>query len=144
MRKLMVTIGIAVIAAAAVLLQSHAQDTVDVSTLPFSSARQAGNTLYVSGQIAVKPDGTSLAGKSVAEQTHQTMKNLGAALADYGYTWDDVVKVTVYLDDMDYYDEMNAAYRTYFDGAFPARECIGGVELALGLDMEISCIAYKE
>lgn len=121
----------------------HAPQKVDVAALPFSPARQAGPTLYVSGQIPVKPDGTTVKG-SVTEQAQQTMDNIAAVLKDYGYTFADVVNITVYLSDMKHYQEMNAAYREYFpDGKFPARACVGGLQLAFGADLEISAIAYK-
>ena len=110
--------------------------------LPFSASRSAGDTLYVSGQIPIKPDGTFESGTTDA-QTRQVMENLGAVLKDNGYTFDDVVKVTVYLKSMDDYQEMNGAYRTFFSGKFPARECVGGLQIAAGLDVEISAIAYK-
>lgn len=119
-------------------------EKVNVAALPFSPARQAGPTLYVSGQIPVQPDGTPLKG-TIAEQTKQTMDNIAAVLKDNGYTFADVVNVTVYLSDMKHYQEMNAAYRAYFaDGKFPARACVGGLQLAFGADLEISAIAYKE
>ncbi len=120
------------------------QERVDVQTLPFSPARAAGNTLYVSGQIGVTPDGDPLRG-TVADETRQCMENLGRALKDQGYDFGDVVRVTVYLADMKDYSEMNTAYREYFpDGKFPARACVGGLQIAFGLRTEISCIAYKE
>jgi 2-iminobutanoate/2-iminopropanoate deaminase len=110
--------------------------------LPFSAARTAGDTLYVSGQIPMKADGTLESGSTTA-QTRQVMENMGKVLKEEGYTFDDVVKVTVYLKSMDDYQEMNAAYREFFSGDFPARECVGGLEIAAGLDVEISAIAYK-
>lgn len=110
--------------------------------LPFSPARHAGDTLYLSGEIPVKPDGTFEQGSTEA-QTRQTMENLGRTLKKNGCTFDDVVKVTVYLKSMDDYQEMNATYRTFFSGEFPARECVGGLEIAFGSDLEISAIAYK-
>jgi 2-iminobutanoate/2-iminopropanoate deaminase len=119
-----------------------AQEPVPTSVLPFSAARQAGETLYLSGQIARTPDGESVR-DSVAAETRQTMDNLGAVLEENGYAWRDVVNVTVYLRDIEDYTEMNAAYRTYFDGAFPARACVGGVEIVFGHRVEISAIAYK-
>lgn len=120
------------------------QNRVAVQTLPFSPARVAGNTLYVSGQIGVTPDGDPVLG-SVADETRQCMQNIGRVLNDNGYTFADVVSVTVYLADMKDYNEMNAAYRTFFpDGAFPARACVGGLQIAFGFHTEISCIAYKD
>lgn len=71
------------------------------------------------------------------------MENLGRTLKKNGCTFDDVVKVTAYLKSMDDYQEMNATYRTFFTGEFPARECVGGLEIAFGSDLEISAIAYK-
>ena len=120
------------------------QQRVDGQTLPFSPARAAGNTLYVSGQIGVTPDGDPVRG-SVADETRQCMENLGRALKDHGYDFGNVVRVTVYLADMKDYNEMNAAYREFFpDGNFPARACVGGLQIAFGLNTEISCVAYKE
>ncbi len=120
------------------------QDRVPVSALPFSAAREAGNTLYVSGQIGVTPAGDPVRG-SVAQETRQCMENLGRALKEHGYGIEDVVSVTVYLADMADYVEMNAAYRESFtDGNFPARACVGGLQIAFGLRTEISCIAYKD
>lgn len=116
---------------------------VEVAALPFSAARAAGGTVYVSGQIPVRPDGSVVEG-SVTDQTRQTMDNIGAVLKDNGLTFADVVNVTVYLSDMKHYQEMNAAYREYFpDGKFPARACVGGLQLAFGADLEISAIAHK-
>jgi 2-iminobutanoate/2-iminopropanoate deaminase len=117
---------------------------IDVAALPFSPARQAGPTLYVSGQIPVKADGTTVTG-DIAAETRQTMDNIGAILKDHGRTFADVVNVTVYLSDMKHYPAMNAAYREYFpEGKFPARACVGGLQLAFGADLEISAIAYKD
>jgi len=114
-----------------------------VQGLPFSPARQAGSTLYLSGQIAALPDGTMMDG-DITAQTRQTMDNLGSVLKDNGYTFDDIVSVTVYLKDMKDYQEMNAAYREYFPNGFPARACVGGLQIAFGLDVEISAIAVKK
>ena len=110
--------------------------------LPFSPARSAGDTLYVSGQIPMKPDGTLETGDAAA-QTRVVMENVGRVLKDNGYTFDDVVKASVYLKSMDDYQSMNAVYRTFFSGEFPARECVGGLEIAAGLNVEISVIAHK-
>lgn len=142
MRKIAGTLALAA-AILAAGLTVRAQESIDISALPFSPAQQGGGTLYLSGQIPVTPEGEVVKG-SIAEQTHQTMKNLQAILEDNGYTWDDVVKVSVFLSDMEHYQEMNAAYRTYFENGFPARECVGGLQLALGADLEISCIAHKD
>ena len=111
--------------------------------LPFSPARTAGNTLYLSGQIPKATDGTLVRG-DVGEQTRQVMANIGSILKENGYTFDDVVKMTVFLKDIEDYTEMNAAYRTFFSERFPARECVGGLQIVAGLDVEISAIAHKK
>jgi 2-iminobutanoate/2-iminopropanoate deaminase len=119
-----------------------AQEPLNKTALPFSAARQAGETIFFSGEIPVKPDGSFEQGDTTA-QTRQTMENLGRTLKQRGCTFDDVVKVTVYLRSMEDYQEMNATYRTFFSGKFPARECVGGLEIAFESDLEISAIAYK-
>lgn len=110
--------------------------------LPFSPARQAGNTLYLSGQIGRTPEGADVR-DSVAAETRQTMENLGAVLTEHGYTWSDVVSVTVYLKDLADYAEMNKAYSEFFNGVYPARACVGGVEIVFDHRVEISAIAYR-
>lgn len=110
--------------------------------LPFSPARQAGDVIYLSGEIPIKADGTFEQGDTAA-QTRQVMENLQRTLRANGCTFADVVKVTVYLRSMEDYEAMNAAYRTYFRGEFPARECVGGLEIAFGSDLEVSAIAIN-
>jgi 2-iminobutanoate/2-iminopropanoate deaminase len=109
--------------------------------LPFRPARNAGDLIFLSGEIPIKPDGTFEQGDT---QTRLVMENLRKTLKANGCTFDDVVKVTVYLRSMEDYQEMNIAYRTFFSGEFPARECVGGLEIAFGSDLEISAIAYKK
>lgn len=120
-----------------------AQEPVPLSKLPFSPARRAGNTLYVSGQVARTSDGKDVK-DSVAAETRQVMENIGRVLQENGYTFDEVVSATVYLADIQDYQAMNKVYASYFKKGFPARACIGGVELVFGFRVEISCIAYKD
>ena len=120
-----------------------AQDPVPLSKLPFSAARKAGNTLYVSGSVARRPDGTDEK-SSVEAETRQVMENLGRVLKDHGYSFEDVVSATVYLKDIGDYQEMNKAYASFFKGKFPSRACVGGIELVFDFRVEISVVAYKE
>ena len=119
-----------------------AQEAVAIKTLPFSAARQAGHTLYVSGQVARTPEGEDVK-TSVDAETRQVMDNVGRVLEANGYSFEDVVRATVYLESIEDYHEMNKEYASYFENAFPARACVGGVELVFGFRVEISCIAYK-
>ncbi len=121
----------------------RAQKPVSIKTLPFSAARQAGNTLYVSGQIPRTPDGKDVK-DSVAKETRQAMDNIGRILATHGYTFDDVVFANVYLKEIKDYHEMNAAYASFFKDKFPARACVGGQQIVFDFRVEISCIAYSE
>lgn len=121
----------------------NAQEPVLLSKLPFSPARKAGNTLYVSGQVARTPEGKDVV-DSVEAETRQVMENLGRILKENGYSFDDVVSATVYLSDIEEYQAMNKVYASYFKKGFPARACVGGVALVFGFRVEISCIAYKE
>ena len=120
-----------------------AQEPVPLSKLPFSPARKAGNTLYVSGQVARTQDGKEVK-DSVEAETRQVMDNLSRILKENGYSTDDVVSVTVYLADIKDYPTMNKVYASYFKNGFPARARVGGMELVFGFKVEMSCIAYKE
>lgn len=109
--------------------------------LPFSDAVRLGDTLYLSGAIGVRPDG-SLPGGMEA-QARQTMDNIGAVLKTAGLGWSDVVKCTVMLDDIGQWADFNKVYVTYFpDGKYPARSAFGADGLALGALLEVECLAH--
>ncbi|MEY3276810.1 MAG: hypothetical protein RL153_2078 [Verrucomicrobiota bacterium] len=120
-----------------------AQKPVPLSKLPFSPSRQAGGTLYVSGQVPRTAEGADVR-ESVEAETRQVMDNIGRILKEKGYTFDDVVNATVYLKDIQDYPEMNKVYASYFKNGFPARATVGGVEIVFGFRVEISCVAFKE
>ncbi len=109
--------------------------------LPFSEAVRVGDTLYLSGQIGIAPDGKLPEG--IEAQARQTMDNIGATLKGQGLGWGDVVKCTVMLDNMADWPTFNKVYVTFFpDGKFPARGAFGADGLALGALLEVECIAY--
>jgi 2-iminobutanoate/2-iminopropanoate deaminase len=109
--------------------------------LPFSDAVRLGDTLYLSGEIGRKPDGTLPEG--VEAQARRTMDNIGAKLKAQNLGWGDVIKCTVMLDNMADWPAFNKVYATYFsDGKFPARSAFGADGLALGALVEVECIAY--
>jgi 2-iminobutanoate/2-iminopropanoate deaminase len=119
-----------------------AQKSVPLRTLPFSAARKAGPTLYVSGQVPRTAEGQDVR-ESVEAETRQVMENIGRVLKENGYGFEDVVNATVYLKDINDYQEMNKVYASHFKNAFPARATVGGVEIVFGFRVEISCVAYK-
>ena len=109
---------------------------------PYSPARQAGPTLYISGQVARTPTGQEVRG-SIEAETRQVMENLGRILKEHGYGFEDVVNATVYLADINDYAAMNKVYAEFFPNGFPARACVGGASLVFGFKVEISAIAFK-
>ena len=114
---------------------------------PYTPVREAGNLLFVSGQIGVDPN-TKQATPDIEGQTRQALANLAAALKDAGASLDDVVKTTVFLVDMDDFAAMNAVYERVFAAPRPARSTIGVGELprvggTSKLLVEIEAVAQK-
>ncbi|WP_139925041.1 RidA family protein [Hymenobacter sp. DG01] len=112
---------------------------------PYSQAIQAGNTIYVSGQIALDADTGQLVGEGdVAQETHQVMRNLQAVLEAAGYTLRDVVKCTIFVKDLGNFGLINEIYGNYFFADYaPARETVEVSRLPKDVQVEISCIAAK-
>lgn len=112
---------------------------------PYSQAVQAGNTIYVSGQIALDASGGQLIGEGdVQAQTHQVMRNLQAVLAAGGYALPDVVKCSIFVKDLGHFATINEIYGSYFgQGPYPARETVEVSRLPKDVLVEISCIAVK-
>lgn len=117
--------------------------TPNAPNAPFLSQAIINNgTIYVSGQIHGKPDG-SLVGGSVKEKVSQIMQNIAAILKATGASLDDIVKVVIYVTDMAQMAELNEVYPTYFNKPFPVREAVCVQALPLGATIEISVIAAK-
>ncbi len=111
--------------------------------LPFSSAVQVDNTLYLSGSLGIIPGTMDLAEGGIQGETRQTMENISAVLEQFGTSMDNVVKCTVFLADMSEWGAMNEVYRTFFKNP-PARSALGASGLALDARVEIECIAVVE
>ena len=108
---------------------------------PYNQAVKAGNLLFLSGQIALKPGTGELANKDIIEETHQVMQNLKAVLAEGGMSFNNVVKTTIFLSDMDLFGQVNEIYGKYFENSFPARETVAVKGLPKNAKVEISMIA---
>ncbi len=108
---------------------------------PYSQGVLAGKFLYTAGQIALDPATGKMVGGDVSAETSQVMKNLQAILGEAGFTLDDVVKTTVFLQDMDHFAQMNAVYGQFFEGDPPARSTVQVSRLPLGALVEIEAIA---
>jgi 2-iminobutanoate/2-iminopropanoate deaminase len=111
--------------------------------LPYSQAVMVGNLLFISGQVAMKPDTGEMANADIIEETHLTMQNLKSILAEAGMNFNNVVKTTIFLSDMNLFGSVNEIYGKYFEGVFPARETIAVKGLPKNANVEISMIASK-
>ena len=130
----------------------QARDTMNKAVLsqnapkpigPYSQAVQAGNFLFVSGQLAIDPKDNKLIVENVRLQTHLIMENIKAILESAGYCLKDIVQVTVYLSSMTLFEEFNVEYAKFFDNGFPARSLVAS-ELKRGALLEVSVVAYKD
>ena len=107
---------------------------------PYSQAIEANGLIYTSGQISLRPDGT-MESEDVERQTHQVMKNLFYVLEAAGAHFNDVIKTTIYLADMDDFVTVNNVYAHYFGTHKPARSTIAVKTLPKNALVEIECIA---
>ena len=107
---------------------------------PYSQAVKSGNLLFCSGQIALDPASGVLTGSDIKSQTEQVMQNISAVLAASGAGFDDVVKTTCFLADINDFAEFNAVYAKYFTGK-PARSCVAVSALPKGALVEVEVIA---
>ena len=110
---------------------------------PYSQAILAGNTLYVSGQIAINPANGQLEIVNVIRETNQVMENIGAILKAAGFDYSDIVKTTIFLSDMNNFQAVNEVYGSYFSKDFPARETVEVSVLPKNVNVEISVIAVR-
>jgi len=110
---------------------------------PYSQAVQAGQMLFVSGQIAIDPATNELIHGTVADEARQVMKNIEAVLSEAGYSFGDVVKTTIFLSSMSLFSEVNEVYGSYFNADYPARETVAAAGLPKNVNVEISVVAYN-
>lgn len=111
---------------------------------PYSQAIKAGNFLFISGQIPIDPSTGQFAGHDINTQTTQSLKNVVAITEAAGMQVEDIVKVTVYLADMNDFAAMNEIYATFFKSACPARAAVEVARLPKDALIEIEAVAYKE
>lgn len=110
---------------------------------PYSQAVEINGLLFISGQIPINPVTSKVVEGGIKEQTEQVMENIGAILAEAGYTFADVIKSTCLLSDMDNFAAMNEVYGKYYPENSPARAAYAVVKLPLGVLIEIETIAGK-
>ena len=111
---------------------------------PYNQAVLSGNTLYTSGQIAINPETNELVLDSITSETNQVMQNLKAVLKEAGMTFENVIKSSIFISDMNNFGEINTVYGNYFnEDTAPARETVEVANLPKFVNVEISMIAVK-
>ncbi|MCQ2329390.1 MAG: RidA family protein [Paludibacteraceae bacterium] len=110
---------------------------------PYSQATQVNGMLFISGQLPIDPATGKFAEGGVAEQTHQSLRNVRAILNEAGYDFNDVVKTTVFLSDIADFGAMNEVYKQYYLSECPARSAFAVKSLPMGALVEIETIAGK-
>jgi len=109
---------------------------------PYNQAVKINNMLFVSGQVAINPKNNELVQSSISDETDQVMKNLSAILKEANMDFLNVVKTTIFLSDMSYFNEVNNIYGSYLkEGQEPARETVAVKTLPKEVNVEISMIA---
>jgi 2-iminobutanoate/2-iminopropanoate deaminase len=110
---------------------------------PYSPAVLKNDTLYVSGQIPTNPKTGELTLNTIEEATKQIMDNIGLLLNETGMNYSNIVKVTIFLTNLDDFVAVNGVYGSYFEIDPPARETVQVSRLPMNVPIEISCIAVK-
>ncbi|MEO6728474.1 MAG: RidA family protein [Candidatus Dojkabacteria bacterium] len=108
---------------------------------PYSQAVLINGVLYASGQIAINPATGNLVDESIEEETHQVMKNIKAVLTEAEMDFGHVIKVSIFLSDMNFFAKVNEIYGQYFNGDYPARETLAVKTLPKNVNVEISVTA---
>jgi len=108
---------------------------------PYNQATKANNTLFISGQIPADPATGEIITSSIEDETHMVMKNLKAILDEAGLSFDNVLKTSIFISDMDNFNKINTVYGSYFTADFPARETVQVSRLPKDVNVEISAIA---
>ena len=110
---------------------------------PYSQAVLVNKTLYCSGQIAINPKNNLIINSSIKEETEMIMKNIFEILSSAQMNFDNIVKCTIFLKNMNDYNEVNQVYSKYFKSDPPAREAVEVSKLPKNVNVEISTIAVK-
>ncbi|MBV0926347.1 Rid family detoxifying hydrolase [Halomicroarcula limicola] len=124
-------------------MQEITTDDAPDSIGPYSQGIASGDRIYVSGQGPVDPETGDVVSGSPAEQTRRTLQNIDAVLQAGDASLDDVVKSTVFVKDMRYYDEVNDVYGELMSAPYPARSAVEVVKLPVDIDVEIEVIAER-
>jgi 2-iminobutanoate/2-iminopropanoate deaminase len=108
---------------------------------PYSQAIQAGNMIFLSGQIPIDPKTGELTGGDIRQQTQQVLENIKGLLESQRLGMEDVIKVTIFLKDMGNFNQVNEVYAAYFSSSPPARSTVEVAKLPRNVEIEIEAIA---
>lgn len=122
------------------MLEKISTENAPAAIGPYSQAIKVNNMLYTSGQIPLDPVSQQMVGSDITEQTEQVMKNLCAVLNAAGTNFDNVIKTTCFLSNIDDFAAFNAVYGKYITSA-PARSCVAVKDLPKGALVEVEIIA---
>jgi 2-iminobutanoate/2-iminopropanoate deaminase len=122
------------------------KNTVETSNAPkpvgpYSQAVMCGNLLFASGQIALHPETNEIVDGNIQKQTKQVLENIGAVLKAAGSNFQNILKTTVFLKDINDFGAMNEIYQSYFSTNSPARSTVEVSRLPKDVLVEIECIA---
>jgi 2-iminobutanoate/2-iminopropanoate deaminase len=122
-----------------IIYSPHAPEPIG----PYSQAVQAGNMLFISGQVAIDQGNGKFVNANIKDETKQVMKNIEHILTAAGLDFTHVVKSTIFLRNMSDFPQVNEVYGSYFPQQPPARETVEVSKLPKEANVEISCIAVK-
>lgn len=120
--------------------QAIHSDQAPAAIGPYSQATRAGDTIYFSGQVPLDPATGELVGGDIAAQARRAFDNLAAVCAAAGGTFDDIVRVGLYLTDLGQFAQVNAVMAEYFQAPYPARSTIGVSALPRGATFEVDAV----
>ena len=109
---------------------------------PYSQAVQAGNVVFVSGQLPIDPATGNFAGDDIKSQTRQSLTNIKNILASEGIEMSQILRTGVFLKDMNMFADMNAVYGEFFEGDYPARAAVEVARVPKDALVEIEAVAY--
>ena len=123
------------------MVRTIATEEAPAAVGAYSQAATDENLVFTAGQLPMTPDGDLLDEAAIGEQTERALDNVEAVLHEENLSMEDVLKVTIFLDDIDDFEEMNEVYGSYFGDSPPARSAIEVAALPKGADIEIEVVA---
>jgi 2-iminobutanoate/2-iminopropanoate deaminase len=122
-----------------ILINEHGTKAIG----PYSPSVKVDKLIFISGQLPIDPKTGAIVQGEIEIQTRRSLDNLIDTLTPYGLSTQDVVKVTIFLDDMENFSKVNEVYGKYFTSEFPSRSCVQVARLPKDAKIEIEAIAYK-